>query len=624
MGHGRVMRAFLLLVCLCGCGAATPASQTQVNVTNVDVTNVDVTNVNVTQVSPSVNVAWGSRGPEEVDFQDARLRRAIDESERLLGHAITLRFDVQMMPRPVAHFFDAFFDHEVGLIPQDLARLEERDPEVFKFGQERLTEIHFDYDGSMRQPEVRFDPSAGVLYVKMNGGVPGGLMSYAFREAFDAYYDARFDSVDAAQVQLQDRAPFLRWLERRGFRGDRARRGFAVQNATVLWSATARTGGAFHDALSEWLVDRVSFYTNDYGHHADELGSLADDDPWRAGEQAYTAWLNAAWPSLDDQAQRKLLDAMYMRRSGPGREQDPYLREPFPGVDLFALSLGVVDRWIAAGRPTPQRVSSRDHTQRLFDFVVCAPRQGDRRRFDSPRCDHDFYRHASTDPDLRGRLFSEILQRRDTALTQALFANLKWLSSPYTLIAWRTFEDAPEQWAAATFVLAELTGYSRQNLRSEIYDDSVRIWRQSRASHGPLLYLLAAISDRGRGGRDVVPWAEFRRVFGSLASAADFEAFLGYGGDALVRMADVWPALADPRAAVASLTSPLSQAMGDDELRRRHQGFPHSMLRDLITYMKSAHQDRALRLLGRFFKDRAEQYPSEERALGTLIQMIER
>ncbi|NOY89583.1 MAG: hypothetical protein GXP55_00140 [Deltaproteobacteria bacterium] len=617
------MRTHLLFLFVLGCGAAQPGAQTQVNVSN-NVTNVDVTNVNVTQVSPSVNVAWGANGQEEIDFQDARLRRAMDEMQRLLGHAISLRFDVQMMPRPVARFFDAFFDHEVGLIPQDLARLRERDPEVFKFGQTRLTELRFDYDGSLRQPEVSFDVDAGVLLVKMNRGVPSGLMRYAFREAFDAYYDARFDGVEAEQIQVQDQAPFLRWLERRGFRGDRSRRGFALRNATVLWTTTARAGGEYHDAVGEWLVDRIRFFTNDYNHHADELAALPDDDPWHAGERAYIAWLNEAWPSLDDQARLKLLDAMYMRRSGPGREQDPYLREPFPGVDLFALSLGVVDRWIAAGRPTPQRVTSRDHTQKLFDFVVCAPRRSDRRRFDSPRCDHDFYRYASTDPDLRGRLVAEILQRNDTALTEALFANLRWISSPYVIVAWRAFEDVPEQWAAATIVLAELTGYSRQNLRTELYDDAARIWRQSRASHGPLLYLLAAIGNRGRGGRDMVPWDDFRRVFGSLASAADFEAYLSLGEDALVQVADVWPALGDPVAGVNALTRPLGRAMSDDHIRGRHQGFPHRMLRDLINNMKSAHQRAALRLLARFFKRRSERFPSEERALGSLIQMTER
>jgi len=331
------------------------------------------------------------------------------------------------------------------------------------------------------------------------------------------------------------------------------------------------------------------------------------------------AWLNEAFRQLDDAAQRKLLDAMYMRRSGPGREEDPYLREPFPGVDLFALSLGVVDRWIAAGHPAPQRVTSRDHTQRLFDFIVCAPRQSDRRRFD-----HDFYRYASTDPELRGRLFQEVLRRGDAALTEALFANLKWISSPYTLIAWRMFEDAPEQWARATLVLAELTGYSRQNLRNELYDDSARIWRQSRASHGPLLYLLASIGDPGRGGRGVVPWADFRRVFGSLASPADFEAYLTYGEGALAQVADVWPAIADPAAAVTAMTMPLSQAMGDETIGRRHQGFPYPLLRDLIHAMKSAHQASALRLLSRYLKTRSEQHPSEERLMGTLIEMIER
>jgi len=314
---------------------------------------------------------------------------------------------------------------------------------------------------------------------------------------------------------------------------------------------------------------------------------------------------------------------MYVRRSGPGREEDPYLRGLFPGVDLFALSLGVVDRWIAAGHPAPRRVSSHDYTTRLFDFVVCAPRPSERRHFESPRCDHDFYRYASTDPDLRGRLITEMLQRRDTALTQAFFANLKWLSSPYTVIAWRAFEDAPDQWAAATFVLAELTGYSRQNLRHELYDDSARIWRQSAASHGPLLYLLAAIGDRGRGGRNV-PWGEFRRIFGSLATPADFEAYLALGENALVQVANVWPALRDPNAAVAALWTPLTQTMGDDSIRRRHAGFPHRMLRDLIHQMKSAHQRRALRELGRRIKDRSQTHPSEERALGTLMQMIER
>lgn len=605
----------LLAAAATACGGAPSATNTTVNITQNEITEL-------------VFVNWGEQqAGDEVDFSDPRLMRAVNETAQLVGHRVEFHFDVATMPRPMSGFFDNLFERYVGRIPRDLERLKGRDMDVFGYGATALREIHFDYDGSVRRPDIRLDAEPGVLWLRMSPSgelVPEGAVTYAFTEAYRAHLAGAMDGLRAEDVPVAELPTYFRWLEGQGFRGDVERRASALRNATVVYARSQEAHAELHAEVREWLVRRGGFFSGQYIHHGDELRDLPSGSPWFAAEVAWAGWVNERWNDLDDQQKRKVLDTLYIRRSGPGREVDPYRREVFPGIDPFALSLRVIDSWVSFGRPRPYPVTSRDHRQSLFDFVVCAPRRTGRNQYQRARCDSDFYRHAATDPELRLRLFAEIGQRNDADLTEALFANLKWVRSPYLIDAWRHFEDNAAAWAIGTKVLADLVDYSRQDLRSELYDDSVRIWRDHPEHRGSLLYLLAAMTYPTRSQRSLVPWREFRRTFGSLASRQDFERFLANGDGALVRVAVVWPALARNANAIEALLPHLDIRMDDDTMRRRFSWFPHRMLADLIDEMREAGDRRSLTALRGYFERRSREHPSEERALATLIVRTQR
>jgi hypothetical protein len=623
----NVRRSILLLLAACGPapGYGSGGATTSAGSSGGNASAGPVTQVNVTNVTNNVYVAWGDSGPEEgIDWNDPRLQRAVRETAQLIGHPVELHFNVAMMPRPTRWFFDNLFETQVGHIPRDIERFKGEEPQAFAEGAARLRQIFFDYDGSVREPSIEFHSDRGVLWIRLGSGwIPERAVSYGFREAYIAFLDRRFDGRRAEDVESAAYADYFRWIDELGNRGDRDRRSAALRNATVLWHHTQHGPVDLHAEITAWLVDEASFFRNDYNHHADELASLGQGSPWREAEREYCRFINAAWPRLSDEHRLDLLEEMYLRRSGPGRERDPYLRDVYPGVDLFALSLGVVDRWIRAGHPAPDSVSDRDHTGRLYLYVVCAPRPEGDHMFDRGRCDSDFYRHASTDAQLQTRLFDEVLRRGDAELTTALFANLRWIGSPHVMAAWRRFERDPAQWGAATRVIAELVGYDRDGDRATLYDDAVRLWRANPALRGSILYLLAAIDEPRHSS--VVQWDEFARIFGSLASRRDFEAYLSYGDGAIRRVASVWPALAPNADGADALVPALERAMNDnDRLRSDIQRVAHGVLRSLMETLRERRDTASMARLRRYFEDRKRRHPSEEAIMDTFIGMTTR
>lgn len=234
-------------------------------------------------------------------------------------------------------------------------------------------------------------------------------------------------------------------------------------------------------------------------------------------------------------------------------------------------------------------------------------------------CDSDFWRHAVADPALRDRLFDEVLRRDDDAVTEALFANLKWRSSEYVLDAWRHFESNPRQWGIATRVLSELMSYSRQDLRAEMYDDSVRLWRQHPPLRGALLYLLACMQTGRRSS--LVEWDDFARLFGGLANRRVFEAYLSLGPGAVSRVHVVWPALARNANAAEVLIPHLQAALDDPERRRDFERVAHGTLRSLVEVLRERNDTASMNRLRRFFEQRKRQRPSEARLMETFISM---
>jgi hypothetical protein len=568
-------------------------------------------------------VNWGEVEPsDDVDFSDARLLRAIEETKALVGHAVEFRFNVAMMPRPKALFFERLFAHEVGGIPRELARLREADAAVYSYGSKHLRAVHFDYDGSRRRTDVQLDTSRGVLHLRLGGwgSVPRPALSRAFLDSYRADLTARFEGRKGSEIADQSRREYTRYLKNVAFRGERPQRARALAHGVDLWRATRGDDAEIHAELTSWLVSNVHFFTNQYRHHQRELNDAPPDAPWHEAERAFGRFVTQGWPAFSPGQKRDLLEEMYVRQPARrGRGQLPYRQDVFPGVDLFAHSLAVVDEWRKAGHPAPQRTTSEDHAQRLYDFIVCPPRRTTRHEYNEGRCSGDFYRYSVADPELRAKLFAEVLRRDDANLTDALFANLLFLESPYATDGWRFMERDPGQWAAATKVFAELLDYSRQELRPTLLDDATRLWRERPAFRGGLLYLFAAM-DHHRGTQ-TVPWDRFKRVFGSLASGSDFEAFLRFGETAVVRASVVWPALAREGGAVGSLIPHLERAMDDGTIRQRFHRFPYEPLRSLIHAIRSEGGTEGLARLRGFFERRMRKHPSEARLFRTLARM---
>lgn len=589
-------------------------------------TNVTTTTVGVTQITQNVTVAWGDAGPSnEVDFEDPRLIRAMEETATMMGRAVDFRFDVRMMPRPLGAFFDGLFERHVGRLPRDLEELGRRDADVHSYALVHLQAIHFDYDGSVREPTILFEPEGGILRLRLNEArVPEGAATWALRRAYLDHLRATYTGVQVASLERPDFPHWFRYVRELGDRGDRDAKAKVLLDLLEFEQRLGREGELeLRATVRTYVLRKTSRFREEYQRRLGELAGLPPSSPWRASEAAFVAFVQRVWPELSAQDQRRLLNDLYVRRFNVQREDDPYVREAFPGLDLFALLRSVFERWIAASRPSPYPVSENDHTQRLFDEVVCAPRRHEQHRYQRSRCDSDAYRFASFDPTQRARLFDFVRAQRDPALTEALFANLRWLGSPFLFDAWRHFEDDPEQWAIATRVIADFMDYgSGSDQRAASYDESVRLWREHPTRRGSLLYLLAQLEPT-RSHR-VVAWADFRRIFGSLATRGDLDAFLEHGDDALVRIAKVVPALAANVNVGDALGPRLDPRMADEDLRRRVSFFPHQMLRELVEALRERRDSASLASVRRFLERRAAEHPSEERGLTTLIQMTSR
>ncbi|MCB9614598.1 MAG: hypothetical protein H6722_19340 [Sandaracinus sp.] len=605
------MRRIALLGFLLGaCGGST--------------TNVSTTTVGVTQITQNITVAWGDAGPSnEVDFEDPRLVRAMEETTQMMGREIDFRFDLRMMPRPLGAFFEGFFERQVGRVPRDLEQLARRDADVHAFALVSLRAVHFDYDGS-REVTVVFEPQEGILRYRLGDAhVPEGGASWALRRAYLDHLRQTYTGVQVGALERPDFPHWFRYVREIGDRGDREAKAKVLIDLLAFEERLGREGEtALQQTVRTYVLRKADRFREEYQRRLAEVQALPTSSPWRAAEAAFVTFVQRRWSEFTAQEKVRLLEDLLVRRFNVRREDDPYVREAFPGLDVLGLALGEMDAWLAAGKPAPYPTSDRDHAQRLFDEIVCAPRPHDSQRYQRGRCDSEVYRFASLEPTQRERLFRFVREKNDPALTEALFVNLRWLGSPFLIDAWRFFEDDEAQWRIGARVIGDLLDYGGPDQRGALYDESVRLWREHPSRRGPLLYVLSRLEPNAVSR--VVAWDEFRRVFGSLATRADLDDFLALGDDAMVRVAKVVPALAANVNVGDALAPRLDPRMADDELRRRVPFFPHRMLNELVTALKARRDAASLASLRRFLQQRAAAHPSEERGLQTLIQMTSR
>ncbi|MEM7608852.1 MAG: hypothetical protein AAF411_26190, partial [Myxococcota bacterium] len=162
MRHLALLLAFVLVL---GCGGGL--TDTQVQVQN------------------RITIEWGGQDEsDDVDFSDPRLLAALREASDLVGRELVFRFDVSMMPRPAAPFFNRFFEQEVGRIPIEIEGLQRR-ASVFAYLRAAFSVVYIGYNGAADRPESTYDDATGELRIILNGGsYPRG----ALRGAVDQGY----------------------------------------------------------------------------------------------------------------------------------------------------------------------------------------------------------------------------------------------------------------------------------------------------------------------------------------------------------------------------------------------------------------------------------------------------
>jgi hypothetical protein len=231
---------------------------------------------------------------------------------------------------------------------------------------------------------------------------------------------------------------------------------------------------------------------------------------------------------------------------------------------------------------------------------------------------------------LRKRLLADVLARRDDVFTEVVFANLLrtsiHLGGNYAkdrrdewadfLFYWRGVEADQRQWKVATRVIAEaeLTGDTKKAL----YDESVKLWRRYPWARGSLLYLLGVAA---RYEHNLIPWADWARVFGTAIAPREAADFLDMGFRAVAALPAIWPALGKGWSRAEVLVPRLDRFIQDPLTRANNFQDPYLTLRDVVNRLRDEKASGDIGRLHGYFKKRVADHPSEEREFTTLLDM---
>jgi hypothetical protein len=518
------------VLALCAIGAACVASHT------------------TTRVRSEISIVLrdGSR-PDGCDVGDPRLVRAMSETAAIVGRPVELQIVFDRLPRPIAPFCDALFEHHIGTLPRDLTDLREHDPDRFAFAQPRLTRVVLDYDGTRDGSEASFVDGTLAFVMGSAAGIPRGGVDWAVREAFRAHLVATFRGRRPAEVAAADYPLYFYYLghvieegEPSGDRNDRINgpRAEAIVRAVELEELLGPGRSPLRDEVGHWLVGRAPFFSGARFNERDQIERAAQNSSFRRAERAWSAWLQRELPRLAEEDLASLWRHLVIRREGDV--------ELVADIDLIAFGLGVIDEWIAAGAPGPGDERLTPAAAR----VVCPCGRDEQGRLSCGGDEAELYRYVLADPARRTRFVEDVLGRDDPRLTLTVAAHFRDqgtaqgdLLELFTLAethdaSWRTI---------ARYIAEELRHFvddeGMRELRSTLVDAAARLWRSHPDRRPALLYLLALFDGMYGRYHGMVEWERFARTFGSRVGRDDFAAFLDFGPLAADAAWAVWPAL---------------------------------------------------------------------------------
>jgi hypothetical protein len=545
--------------------------------------------------------------PDELPFDPraARLQAATQQLTAIAGHPVTFQFDIALLPQWRSSFESALVE-AIENVARDLDSMKERRPELFAFADPAVQRVECRYVAVRPDDMLVFDRDHQTMRVALTSEASSfmgeGWLERAVDEAYWQSLQKRYQNVEPEQAD----DPGLYYAYLTGYR--RSESG-ADERARTVWMMTRlypRLSEPQREQAQKWLADKVTFFADEY-----RVGTPGH--AFHQAEAAWTAWLTAGLDSLEDRKREDVVRQLAVERQERRPGDTRYRQDTFPGFDLVGYGLKVLDQWAAAGHP----MRNEDHPDGFLTFIyfVCpGPRDAAGEHSSSFACDHVLYGYAAdTDPGLK-RLTAYLLARKDPALVEAAMVNFVQLRDAYTpmLAVWRALEAQPAAWEIASRIVAEQVRVAQDP--AALQDEAQRQWRALPSERGAVLYLLSQLEHEHYGS---VPWKDFGRVFGDLASASDFASFLDQSDRAFWNAHEVWGALSKGWSRAAPLVSRLD---GYLDRQRSLSAAPQALdaLGRIVTKMCDDKEAADLAQLHAWLQKRSASRASEQKDLEPL------
>jgi hypothetical protein len=575
---------------------------------------------------------------------ESYLATAIAETEEVLGHPVEFCFNAEMMPRD-EYFYRDLFEEQIGWVPRDLRRLEERDPRTFAHVARDLKNICFDYDGAARHARAKFVHEEGTAsYLLSSSRIPKRILGMALREEYLAHRLATYGHLQPEDVDDDEQAIYFEVLSTQVFRrslagqdaDDMTRDSGAVDRAVRL---ERMVGGALKKEARAWLVEQVEYFGYQYQHSPDEVERAPA--AFEKAEAAYLTWLSEVFGELGGKAQWKVFE--WVLKTSHARI-DKGLDDRFArrGFSVFDRGLEVIDRWRDAGHPVADEERTANPEQALYEQLVRPIRRDDagERDVSHDSAIHSLVVYALRRPAYRERLLRALLQRKDDKLTETVIWQLitaekrsSDIDVELLIQFWRAMKSHPRTAAVATRVIAEDDRFGSDDKR-KLYDEALTIWNDDPARRGEVLYILALQNDfqpgvyasssepGDKGYYRLFKWKHFHKTFGRKIKRQELRAFIAMGSRAIEELHHVVPAIDGPLA--GTLTPRLGAFFADPEVTGRHAIGPQKPLLELVTAIEDHGDAGDIRSLNSDFRRRASQAGGERAMLENLAAMTDR
>jgi hypothetical protein len=229
-----------------------------------------------------------------------------------------------------------------------------------------------------------------------------------------------------------------------------------------------------------------------------------------------------------------------------------------------------------------------------------------------PRCDYHMYRYAlESEPELK-RLLDAVASSRDPVWYETFFLAMRYASgSDDTLTRMlgllRRVESNEALWLSGAQVVADELSETSQRVR--LTDEARRLWGAYPQRRGMVLYMVARADPYDNGD---IPWKDFERDYGSLASASDFAAFLDRGPHAMMRAHTAWPALSKGWSRAQVIAPRLDRFLADPRAQAQHKA-----IADILAAMCAEGARDDLAQLHAWLSARVRSHPGE--SMGDLV-----